>query len=190
MTIEISDVHRNTKLLIDGVPFNVDDVDFVKPGKGRAIYRMRLRNLLSGGVIDRTYHSGEKVEEAHITSQEKQFLYKEGDHYIFMDTQNFEQIFLTEDVLGDKKNFLKEGMLVTMQMMGDKPIDVTLPITVDLAVVKSTVAARADTITAQMKAVELETGYTAQVPVFVKEGDIIKIDTRTGAYVERVTGKK
>jgi len=188
--MEIEDIAKNKKILIDGVPYNVTDAEFVKPGKGRAIYRLKLRNLLDGSTLDRTYHSGDKVEEAHITTLEGQYLYKENEHYIFMNTETFEQFQVAEAVIGDKKYFLKEGAIITMTMFGDKPIDVSLPITVDLAVVKSAITTKTDTITAQMKAVVLETGYTVDVPTFVREGDIIRIDTRTGNYVERVSTKK
>jgi len=188
--MNIEDIKKNVKLLIEGVPYNVDEAEFVKPGKGRAIYRLKLRNLVSGGVIDRTYHSGDTVEEVSITSEEEQYLYKEGDHYIFMNTETFEQRFVSEEQLGDRKNFLKEGALVNMQMMGDKPLDIVLPITVDLEVVKTGVATKTATITPQDKEAVLETGYSIGVPTFIKEGDIIKVDTRTGRYVERVGTKK
>ncbi len=188
--MDIAGVHKNAKLLIDGVPYDVQDVDFVKPGKGRAIYRLRLRNLLDGGTIDRTYHSGEKVDVANVTTEEKQFLYKEGDHYVFMSTDTFEQSSIIEEQLGDKKYFLKEGNVVNVLLLDDKPIDVELSTFVELAVVRSNVTSRADTITAQNKAAVLETGYTIQVPTFIKEGDTIKVDTRTGTYVERVNVKK
>jgi len=188
--MEIEDIHKNTKLLINGVPYNVDEADFMKPGKGRAIYRLRLRNLLDGSTVDRTYHSGERVEEAHTTNLEGQYLYKDAEHYLFMNTETFEQFFIDKSLLGEKKDFLKEGMVVSILMMGDKAIDITLPIFVELEVVESGVATKAATITPQTKAAVLETGYTAAVPAFIKEGDIIKIDTRTGAYVERVVTKK
>ncbi len=188
--MDIEDVHKNTKLLIDGVPYNVDAAEFVKPGKGRAIYRLKLRNLLDGGVIDRTYHSGEKVEETHVASSEWQYLYNEGEQYVFMNTKTFEQHFINEEQLGDRKYFLKEGTAVIMQMMDDKPLDIVMPITVELEVVKSEVSAKKETITGQAKTAVLETGYTIDVPTFVKEGDIIKVDTRTGTYLERVSTKK
>jgi elongation factor P len=187
--MDIEDVHKNTKLLIDGTPYNVDVADFVKPGKGRAIYRLKLRNLLDGGIIDRTYHSGEKVEETHIASSEWQYLYKEGEQYIFMNTQTFEQHFINEGQLGDRKYFLKEGTAVIMQMMDDKPIDIVMPITVELEVVSSEVTTKKETVTGQDKGAVLETGYTISVPTFIKEGDIIKVDTRTGTYLERATKK-
>jgi elongation factor P len=188
--MDISGVHKNVKLLIDGIPYNVDEAEFMKPGKGRAIYRLKLRNLLDGSTADRTYHSGEKVEEAHTTSQEEQYLYKEGEHYVFMNTETFEQNFITEAELGNKKNFLKDSMVVAMLMMGDKPIDITLPTFVELKVIESGAATRTGTVTPQTKSAILETGYTIAVPAFVKDGDIIKVDTRTGTYVERIGTKK
>ena len=188
--MEIGDIHKNAKLLIDGIPYNVNEAEFVKPGKGRAIYRLKLRNLIDGSTADRTYHSGEKVEEAHTTNLEEQYLYKEGEHYVFMNTETFEQLLIDEKLLGNKKDFLKEGMVVSILMMGDKPIDIAPPIFVELKVVESGVATKRGTITPQTKSAVLETGYTIAVPAFVKEGDIIKVDTRTGAYVERVGTKK
>jgi len=188
--MDIEDVRKNVKLLIDGILYNADEAEFMKPGKGRAIYRLKLRNLLDGSTVDRTYHSGEKVEEAHTTNREEQYLYKEGEHYIFMDTETFEQYFINEAQLGNRKNFLKEGMVVVMLMMGEKPIDITLPTFVELKVIESGAATKTGTVTPQMKAATLETGYTVGVPAFVEKGDIIKVDTRTGAYVERISTKK
>jgi elongation factor P len=188
--MEIEDIRKNVKLLIDGIPYNVDEAEFMKPGKGRAIYRLKLRNLLDGSTADRTYHSGEKVEEAHTTNLEGQYLYKEGEHYVFMNTETFEQLFVDGKLLGNKKDFLKEGMVVSILMMGDRPIDIAPPTFVELKVVESGVATKTGTISPQTKAAVLETGYTIAVPAFVKEGDILKVDTRTGTYVERVGTKK
>jgi len=188
--MDIEDVHKNVKILIDGKPYNIDDVDFVKPGKGRAIYRLKLRNLLEGSTLDRTYHSAEKVEEAPVTTREEQYLYREGDAYVFMNTETFEQMHVPERLIGDHSAFLKEGTVVTVLMLGDDPIDVTLPAHVELAVVGTEMSTKAATITPQNKAARLETGGTVGVPAFIKEGDIIKVDTRTGAYVERVATKK
>jgi elongation factor P len=188
--MEIEDVKKNTKMIIDGVLYNVDDAEFTKPGKGRSIYRLRLKNMRDGGVIDRTFRSGEKVQEATLNTQDEQYLYREGDNYIFMDTGTFEQHPVPEKLLGIKKNFLKEGMEVVMLMYGDEPIDVTLPITIDLRVIDTEVSTKTATITPQMKGSVVETGYRVDTPSFIKVGDVIKIDTRTGNYVERVsTGK-
>ncbi len=188
--MEIEDIHKNAKLLIDGIPYNVDEAEFMKPGKGRAIYRLKLRNLLDSSTADRTYHSGEKVEEAHTSNSEEQYLYQEGEHYVFMNTETFEQRFIDETQLGNKKDFLKDGMVVTMLMIDDKPIDIMLPTFVELRVVESEVATKTGRISPEMKSAILETGYTIAVPAFVKGGDILKVDTRTGTYVERVSTKK
>jgi len=187
--MEIEDISKNKKILIGSIPYNVTDAEFVKPGKGRAIYRLKLRNLYDGSTLDRTFHSGDKVDEAPISTLEAQYLYRENEDYIFMNTETFEQFHVAEAVIGDKKNYFKEGTVVQMTMLGERPIDVNLPITVDLAVVKSAFTTRSDTITAQMKSVVMETGLTIDVPTFVKEGDIIRVDTRNGTYMERVTKK-
>jgi elongation factor P len=188
--MEIEDVRKNVKLLIEGKPFNIDDVDFMKPGKGRAIYRLKLRNLRDGSTLERTYHSGEKIEEITIGTQEEQYLYKESDNYVFMNTETYEQRFIPADMIGEKAAFLKEGTIVTMTMMGDDPIDITLPTFVELEIVGSEIGTKTATITPQNKSAKVETGFNISVPIFIKEGDIIKVDTRTGVYVERVTTKK
>jgi elongation factor P len=189
MSIEISEVTRNTKILIDGVPFAVEDVNFVKPGKGRAIYRIKMRNLLDGVPREITYHSGDKVEEVSIVAHDMQYLYEEGDEFVFMDTESYDQHPVSKNLLGNKAQFVKESMMVSAIMMGSRIIGVDLPKFVELKVVESAVSTRTDTVTAQMKVVKLETGATVNVPTFVKEGDTLKIDTRTGSYVERVTKK-
>ncbi len=188
--MNIEEVKKNTKLLINNIPYNVDNAEFVKPGKGTAIYRLRLKNLIDGRVLDVTYRSADKVETANITGQEMQYLYKEGDHYVFMNTDNFEQRFISEAQMGDKIKFLKEGMIVNMQLMDETPLDISIPTFVELQVVETSASIKTATVTAQMKEAKLETGATVDVPSFIKEGDIIKVDTRTGTYVERVTGKK
>jgi elongation factor P len=188
--MEISDVKKNTKILIEGALYNVDDAEFTKPGKGRSVYRLRLRNLRDGGVTDRTYRSGDKVDEAHLNTEEEQYLYHEGEQYFFMNKSNFDQHSISEDLLGIKKNFLKEGMDVITLMMGDEPIDIQLPITIELKVIETEVSTKTATITPQMKNSVVETGYKVGTPNFIKVGDIIRLDTRTGNYLERVsTGK-
>jgi elongation factor P len=188
--MKIEDVKKNVKLLYQGKPWNVDSADFVKPGKGSAIYKLRLKNLIDNSVLDVTFRSADKVDEASISNQDMQYLYKEGDHYVFMNTQNFEQTFVPESLLGDKVHFLKEGVLVNMQLWDDRPTDITIPTFVELAVVETGSSIKTATVTAQNKAAKLETGYSMDVPAFIKEGDILKIDTRTGNYVERLNPKK
>lgn len=184
--MDIADVQKNTKLLIGGVPHNVENVDFVKPGKGRAIYRLRLRNLLDGTLQDITYHSGDRVDETEVTTREMQYLYQENDRYVFMDTETFEQYFISSEQLGSKRFFLKDGMTISALMFKDNPIDITIPTFVDLEVISTEASLKTATVTAQDKTARLETGYLASVPSFIKEGDVIRIDTRTGSYVERV----
>jgi elongation factor P len=187
--MDIENIHKNSKLLIDGIPYNVVDAEFVKPGKGRAIYRLRLMNLRDNTTLDRTYHSGEKVDEASISAREEQYLYEEHGNYIFMDTQTFEQHPIPASLIGDKKYYLKEGSTATMLMHGEEIIDVNPQTFIDMALVESDISTKTDTITGQGKTATTETGLRIEVPTFVKEGDIIKVDTRTGRYVERVTKK-
>jgi elongation factor P len=184
--MEISEARKNTKLQIDGILYNVEEAEFTKPGKGQSVYRLKLRNLRDGGITNRTYRSGDKVDDVRTTSQEEQYLYKDNDDYVFMNSETFEQITIPEKLIGDKKNFLKDGMVVVMLMWGDQPLDITLPITVDLKVIETEISSKTATITAQNKQSVLETGYTIGTPTFIKEGDIIRVDTRNGAYVERV----
>jgi elongation factor P len=191
MDTEISDVHKNTKILIDGSLYNVVDVDFTKPGKGRSVYRLRMQNMRDGGVVERAYRSGEKVDVAQMNTEDEQYLYREGDDYIFMNAKTYDQHPLSAKLLGIKANFLKEGQEVVMLMMGDEPIDVQLPITIDLRVIETEMAIKSATITAQDKESVVETGYKLGTPSFIKVGDVIKIDSRTGNYIERVsTGNK
>ena len=187
--MDVADIRKNVKILEGGIPYTVDDLEFTKPGKGRAIYRVKLRNLIDGSVIDKTYHSGEKVDEAQTTYRQEQYLYKDGDHYVFMNTETFEQLFVTEAQIGNKKDFLKEGTLVDMLMFEDSPIDITLPNFVDFEILESEVAIKAQTISPQLKSATIETGAVIAVPTFINVGDIIKVDTRTGTYVERINKK-
>jgi elongation factor P len=189
LTVNVEEVTKNTKILIDRTPFSVETVEFVKPGKGRAIYKYRLRNLLSGNVLDVTMHSGEKVEETVVTMHEMQFLFKEGDSYVFMDSSSFEQMPMTQEQIGEKGGYLKEGTPVVVMMWEERPIDIQLPKVVELKVLETSASLKGATITAQNKEGKLETGLTIGVPAFVKEGDIIKVDTRNGTYIERVGSK-
>lgn len=181
-----SDLRKGLKIVIDGNPYIITDFEFSKPGKGQALYRCKLKNMITGYTMDRTYRSGEKFEPANLDEVPMQFLYKDGDGFHFMDTQKYEQIALTEEQVGNAKNFLKENMEVTVLFFESTPIDITLPIFVELQVTKSDPGVRGDTATGATKPATLETGYTIQVPLFVEEGDVLKIDTRTGEYVERV----
>ena len=187
--MNIEEVTRNSKLLIDRTPFSVETVEFVKPGKGRAVYKFRLRNLFSGNVLDITFHSGDKVEETSVTMHEMQYLYKENDSYIFMDSSTFEQTPMNQEQVGERGGYLKEGTPVVVMMWDGRPIDIQMPKVVELKVVETSASLKGATITAQNKEGKLETGLLIGVPAFIKEGDIIKVDTRSGTYIERVGSK-
>ena len=187
--MNVEEVTKNTKILVDRIPFSVEGVEFVKPGKGRAIYKFRLRNLFSGNILEVTLHSGDKVEETSVTVHEMQFLFTENDNYIFMDSSSFEQVPMTKEQLGDKSGYLKEGTPVIIMMWEGRPIDIQLPKVVELKVVETSASLKGATVTAQMKDGKLETGVSVGVPSFIKEGDVIRVDTRTGSYIERVGSK-
>lgn len=182
----VSDLRKGLTITIDGDPYVVTSFEFVKPGKGQALYRTRLRNMLTGTVIDKTFRSGETLESASLDQRSMQFLYKEGESYHFMDNQSFEQLTIAEDALGDAKNYLIENMTVEVLFFRDRPIGVNVPTFVNLRVVASTPWAKGDTSGADSKPVTLETGYVLRVPPFVVEGDLLQIDTRTGEYITRV----
>ncbi len=184
--IDTSDIRKNLKLLIDNDPWIVVDFQFVKPGKGQAFTRVKIKNLVSGNVIERTYKSGEKLEEARIDESEMVFLYEQGGNYTFMDNNTYEQVELTEDHVGDAKNFLVENMNVEMLFFQNRPISIELPTFVDLQIVECEPATKGDTVSGATKPAKLSTGHSVLVPLFVNNEEWIRIDTRTGAYVERV----
>jgi elongation factor P len=184
---ESSDLRKGLKIIIDGNPYLVTDFQFSKPGKGQALYRCKLKNMITGYTMDRTYRSGEKFEPANLEERHMQFLYNDGDGYHFMDTVKFDQVSMTEAQIGEAKKFLKENTEVDVLFFdGVNPIDISLPIFVELKVIKSDPGVKGDTATGATKPAVLETGYEIQVPLFVEEGEVLKIDTRTGQYVERV----
>ena len=183
---ESSDLRKGLKIIIDGQPYIITDFQFSKPGKGQALYRCKLKNMITGYTMDRTYRSGDKFEPANLEERRMQYLYNDGEGYHFMDTQTYDQITLTEENIGEAKNFLQDNMEVDVLFFNETPISINLPNFVQLKVVKADPGVKGDTATGATKPATLETGYTIQVPLFIEEGDILKIDTRSGQYVERV----
>jgi elongation factor P len=183
---ESGDLRKGLKIEIDGEPYVVVQFEFVKPGKGQALYKCRLKNMLSGVQFDRTYRSGEKFNEANLEEFEMEFLYIEGDNYCFMNTTTYAQEYLSAEQVGEAKNFLKDNTVCSVLCFDGRPIGLTLPNFVELKIVKSELWAKGDTAAGSTKPATLETGYVVQVPPFVEEGEVVRIDTRTGAYVERV----
>ncbi|MCP4338058.1 MAG: elongation factor P [Desulfobulbaceae bacterium] len=184
--LSASDLRKGLKVQIDGSPYIVTDFEFSKPGKGQALYRTKMRNMISGNQLVKTYRSNDKFEKADLEERKMQFLYSQGDEFHFMDTENYEQLFLTQEQLGNNNNFLIDNMEVEVLFYDNQAIDVTLPIFVNLEVTKADPWAKGDTSGNDTKPVTVQTGYELQVPPFVEEGDKIQIDTRTGEYVTRV----
>jgi elongation factor P len=184
--LESADLRKGLKIEIDGAPYILTQFEFVKPGKGQALYKCKLKNMLTGAQFERTYRSGEKFNEAQMEEVEMEYLYVEGDRYCFMNTKNFEQEYLIAEQVGEGIHLLKENTLCNVLFFQDKAIEVTLPIFVELKIVKADPWAKGDTAAGDSKPATLETGYVLQIPPFVDEGEIIRIDTRTGQYVERV----
>lgn len=181
-----SNLRKGLKLEIDGEPYIVVQFEFVKPGKGQALYKCRLKNMITGSQFDRTYRSGEKFNEANLEETEMEYLYFDGEHYCFMNTSTYEQELLSESQVADSKNFLKENTVCNVLMFDRKPIGITLPFFIELKIIKADPWAKGDTASGDSKPATLETGYEIQVPPFVDEGEVVRIDTRTGNYVERV----
>jgi len=184
--LESGDLRKGTKLEIDGEPYVIIQFEFVKPGKGQALYKCRLKNMITGTQVDRTFRSGEKFQLARLDEREMEYLYFDGGTYCFMDTSTFAQEHLTSEQVGDSKDLMKENILCQMLFFNDKAIGLTLPNFVELRIIKADPYAKGDTATGFTKPVTLETGYVVQVPPFIEEGEILRIDTRTGQYVERV----
>jgi elongation factor P len=181
-----SDFRKGLKIEMGGEPFVIVDFQHVKPGKGGAFVRTRLKSLVSGNVIDQTFRSGDRVDKPDLEEREMQFLYETGGEFHFMDTQTFEQLFLTADQLGESKNFLKENIVIKTLFHNKRPIGVEVPMFVELKIVKAEPGIRGDTATGATKPAILESGAIIQVPLFVEEGDVVRIDTRTREYITRV----
>ncbi|MBP2649321.1 MAG: Elongation factor [Firmicutes bacterium] len=183
--ISSNDFRNGVTIEIDGNVWQVVDFQHVKPGKGAAFVRTKLKNVKSGAVVERTFNPGEKLPKAHIDRREMQYLYEGDDMYNFMDNETFDQIALTADQLGDAIRFLKENMNIGIMMFQGSIIGLDLPYSVELEVIETDPGVRGDTATGGTKQAKLETGYVVKVPLFINIGDVLKIDTRTGDYLER-----
>lgn len=184
--VQLTDFKKGLKILIENVPYAVVDFQHVKPGKGNQFTRTKLRNLITGTNLERTFKSGEKFEAPNINSRTMNFLYKDEAGYNFMDQTNYEQIALSADEVGEAKLYLLENMECQILLFNDKAIDVEVPKSVALRVVQTEPGVRGNTVTGGSKPATLETGHVVTVPLHISEGDLLKVDTRTGEYVERV----
>lgn len=183
---ETSDIRKGLKIELEGEVYTVVEFLHVKPGKGGAFIRTKLKSLTKGSVVEKTFRSGEKLGRPDLEEKKMQFLYSSDDQYCFMDAETYEQTFLTEEQLGSSRDYLKENTTIAVLMHNNKPIAVELPTFVALAINKTEPGEKGDTVSGGTKAATLETGAVIQVPLFLNEGDVVKVDTRTGTYVERV----
>ena len=187
--VSTNDMRPGQSIIVDGILFQILEYQHVKPGKGRAFVKTKLRNLNSGGVVDKTFRADEDVEQAYIDKQSFQYLYNEGTDYYFMNTTSYEQISLTKEQLNEQELLIKPNQEVTIAIYNNNPIDIILPTTVNLLVTKSEPAVKGDSVNSNTKEVTVETGLIMQVPMFIDENDEIKIDTKTKSYITRVWKK-
>ncbi|MFT3922809.1 MAG: elongation factor P [Myxococcales bacterium] len=188
--LETSDIRKGTKVQFDGVPFEVVYFQFVKPGKGQAFTRTKLRNMMTGAVIERTFKSGEKLEKADLEERQMQYLYPEDSFYVFMDTASYEQLRLTEEQLGDNKYYLSDGLMCDVLIYNERPIGLTPPNFVEFEITETEPGFKGDTSGGTTKFAKIITGLEIQVPLFIEQGERVRIDTRTGDYVERASVKR
>lgn len=186
MAYKTNDFRKGLKVQIDGDPYLMTEMNFVKPGKGNALYKCKLKNLIRGTTLQKTYKGGDTLEEADVNEVNVQYLYKQGDKFVFMHTQTFEQYEMTAEAVDDNWKYLKDGMECQMTFFNGNPIILTPPNHVELTVEYCEPGAKGDTSTNVTKPVKVETGGEFLTPIFINMGDIIRIDTRTGDYVERV----
>ncbi|RLB99537.1 MAG: elongation factor P [Deltaproteobacteria bacterium] len=182
---ESGDLKKGLKIEMDGDPYVIAQFAFVKPGKGQALYKCKLKNMVTVSQFDRTFRSGEKFNEANLEEHEMEYLYSDGDGYCFMNTSAYVQEFLSEDQISEAKNFLKENTVCNVLFFDGRAIGMSLPNFVNLKITEAEPWAKGDTAAGSTKPATLETGHVLQVPPFVNEGEVIRIDTRTGEYVER-----
>ena len=183
---DTSQIRKGLKVLIDGDPYVVTDFQFVKPGKGTAFTKTRIKNLITGSVLDRTFRSGDRLEPANVEEREMQYLYPEGDNFCFMDNSNYEQVLVSGDLIDEDRLYLTDNLNVSVMFFNERPVGITLPTFIESPVVETEPGVRGDTATGATKPAKLACGATVNVPLFVEEGDVLKVDTRTRSYVERV----
>lgn len=184
--IDVNDLRKGVTFEVDGSLYKVLEYTHHKPGRGNATIRTRVRDLRTGSVLEKTFQSGDRVQDVRLDHHTVQYLYNDGEFFHFMDTETFEQPAISKAILGEAVDYLTEGLEVKLTFYKGEPIDVELPTSVDIRVVHAEVAVKGDTATGANKTVTTETGLKVQVPLFVGEKDIIRVDTRTGTYITRV----
>lgn len=184
--IDVNELRKGVTFELDGSLYKVLEYEHHKPGRGKATIRVKARNMRTGTILEKTFSSGDRVQDVRLEYHNVQFLYSDGEFYHFMDQDTFEQPALRSDMIGEYADYLKEGLEAKLTFYGNEAIDIELPVTVDLEVVQAEMAIRGDTATGVTKKVVLDTGLEVQVPSFIETGDVIRVDTRSGEYVTRV----
>lgn len=185
-TISTNEFRAGVKVMLDNDPCSILENEFVKPGKGRAVNRVKLRNLRTGRVLEKTFTSGDSLPAADVTDREMQYLYNDGEFWYFMDPETFDQYSTNETVVADAKQWVKEQDLCQVTLYNGAPLTIAPPNFVELRVVETEPGIRGDTATGGTKTAVLETGAVVRVPLFIEEGETLRVDTRTGAYIARV----
>lgn len=185
-TYETSEFKKGLRILVDNTPYSIVDTQFVKPGKGQAFTRIKIKNMINGSVLEKTCKNGEKVQIAEITEIETQFLYVENDAYVFMDDRNYEQILVDKPLLADIHCWMAEGQKTQILIFEGRPVSVDIPNFVTLKITECEPGVKGDTATSATKTATLGTNAQIQVPLFIQAGDLVKVDTRKGEYIERV----
>ena len=187
MKVKTGDFNTGMTIELDGELYKIVDYDHTKPGKGGAYIQTKLKHLDSGRVMNKRFRSGEKVDKAYIDTRPYQFLYRNGDDFVFMDQESYEQVSMSKEEVGEAKKFIRENSEVKVKVYEGNPIGIDLPGSVELEVTDAPPAVMGDTVSGGSKKIELETGLEVNVPMFIEEGDVVKVDTRSGEYVERVS---
>ncbi len=183
---ETSDIRKGLKVLMDGHPYTVVEFQFVKPGKGSAFTRTKFKNLLTGGVIEKNIRSGEKLEPANVEEREMQYLYQDGGDFVFMDQSSYEQVQVGSDILGDSADMMMDSLPCMVMFFNERAVGVTLPNFIEVEITHTEPGARGDTSGNVTKPATVSTGAEINVPLFINQGDTVRVDTRTKEYVERV----
>ena len=184
--VSTNDIRPGQSILVDNTLYLILEYQHVKPGKGKAFVKTKLKNLSSGGVLDKTFRADEDVQQAFIDNQMFQFLYKDGEDFIFMNNDTYEQLSLSPSIVEDKYLFLTSNQEVTIQMYNYTPIDLVLPPTVSLKVSKAEPAVKGDTVSSSTKSITCETGLVLNVPMFIEQDEMIKVDTKNSSYMTRI----
>lgn len=185
MNININDIKNGMTLILEGKLVTIVDFQHVKPGKGPAFVRIKYRDLRTGSTIEDTFNTNLKLEKAHVEKMQMQFLYKENDNYVFMNTNDYSQMEVSSSIIGDDAKFLKEGLVIEIQMYEGEILGIVLPEKIDYKVTETTDAVKGNTTNNAMKDATIESGYTIKVPMFISEGETIIVSTKDGKYVSR-----